>query len=494
MKRVNQYSNPGKDHKLYGSFMKFATVNKLAKVISLALVAIYLITVLFVPVFTIKTEYKSPDRSKVVYENSASMKLIELFNEREKFSGDGEKPFEDVEESVEYLRNKNFSDFERIANVDTAIEKIDENIDDIITAEVVDLMKNQPSSYLGLAFEADAVTGYTNDNPPLPHVEGDLVISYVMDKTEEQLGKFFNVFSEELEVRNTDGLREFLAESIDARKEIGDDEAYIGKLEELGDKYLVGSYTFNSKFAENVNELANVHRLIPDAALSKEDEAHFKAMMDAYNADTDALTASFMQSFVSDLYDDYRTIYFEYDSEAGKQIFKQNGMITYCILMAQIVLYFSLAVLAIIVVAIALTAIGFIKRNYKKIRAMSFIYIPIVLSQAIMVLAACGGNYADTVKSVLYGESIYASSSSCDIGSLFAIGIVLTILVFAVAIATHIIRIVYAGKFSKWLKTEGFATPAANVAAEAPVAEADVEEAPAEEAASEEAASDDETV
>ena len=440
MVKTNFLMNPTKDHPLYKSFTKTVMINRIIKLAVLAIVIVCLISAYFAPVFTISTTIKSVDNNKVVYNKSVSYTMSEFLDEQEKLN-DEEKYFEDVEESVAYLRNKDFSEIERIKNVEKAYDKMNDffTASNIIDKEISDFSDEHPEAFIALAEEADAINKYvTNDEGKrIPDINYSKVLTYVKNLEKVKMEKVLKTFTEELEARNTDGVCEFLSQATLLGKDYtgtyGDD--YIEALTELESKYLVKDYAIDEDFCAELYEFADVYRFIPASAMTKDlaEEIDLFSNMSSLFAANKKIA-------------DYKYIYFTYDLDTNEAVYEQHSAITSLNKAVQIMQYGVMIVIAIAVIAMIPTIIGLIAKKQKKVRSLSPLYFPLPLIGMITCLVACA-NAAVSTQMVTDEVDLL-----CDLGSIIPTTLLVAVLVFVASIVTLIMKNIYLSKCNKWFK------------------------------------------
>jgi len=434
-------ANPTKDHPLYGKYTQTAMINRIVKLAVLAVVIIYLITVFFAPVFTAHTKVEDADK-KVVYEKSVSYTMSEVLAEQKKFN-DEEAYFEDVEDSVKYLKDKDFSELERIKNLEKANDKINAffTTSDYVANTLKEMADKKPDEYIALATKADAIEGYTtnNEGKRIPRIDGYKVAAYLTDIEENKIAMLSKVFDAELEARNTDGLREFLlgVEQLSDVYAVGYSSEYEEALEELQGKYLVAEYTFNEKLCETLNEIADVNKFIPASAMTQK----VAEAIDMYEGQS-----GFAFSYASKNLEIYEAqyIYFEYDRSTGEIVYEQHDAIEYINKAVTVMRWGVIALVAITVIAMIPTAISLITRKTKKLRSLSFLYFGLPFFGMILAL-------------VVSNSSILASQLglvdvTCEVGSAVSSVFLVIVLIMVAAIVTKVLVTAYATKYNKWLK------------------------------------------
>ncbi len=180
-------ANPGKEHKLYGKYFKSVTINKLAKIVALILVAVYALNVFFTPVFTMKAQYNNTDAGKTVYEREQSFTFTDIWDTKKANKDVDEKYIEDIEESVKALKGREFTELERMANIDTAIDKMTANMSNLVEKKLGELLDDDDNEgiYLALAVEADAIEKYVEDEetgkkkPVISWLNSDKELNYL---------------------------------------------------------------------------------------------------------------------------------------------------------------------------------------------------------------------------------------------------------------------------------------------------------------------------
>jgi len=472
---------PTKDHPLYSKYNRTAVTNKIVKLAVLAVVIIYLITVFFAPVFTTSIKIVNEDKD-VMYEKSLSYTMSEVLAEQEKFN-DEEKYFEDVEDGVKYLKDKDFSDLERIENLKKADNKINAyfNSSGYIGDIIEDMSENRPYEYIALAEKADAIEGYTTNSygETVPRISYPKVSSYLTDIEQNKIAMLTKVFYAELEARNTDGLREFLseAEKLAAVHVIGYTSEYAEQIEELKGKYLVADYKVTKEFCETLNEFASVNQFIPDSAMTK----NLAEKIDMYKNMSEFASSSYASQTRNEYEAQY--IYFEYDLATNELVYEQHSSIENINSTVAKMKWGVIAIIAIAVIAMIPTVIGLITRKHKKLRSLSIFYLALPLSAILLATFASSPAYSP--------EQAQAVGVTCDVMSAIPSAFLVVVLIAVAAIVTKVFVTSYASKYNKWLKENQATAQAAaeDVAAEAEndAPEADVvDDAPAEETTDEE--------
>ncbi len=459
MATVPSLANPTKDHPLYSKYTRTAMINRIVKLAVLAVVIIYLITVFFAPVFTTSTKVENADK-KVMYEKSVSYTMSEVLDEQEKFN-DEEQYFENVEDSVKYLKDKEFSELERIKNLEKANDKINAffTTSEYVANTLGDMSENRPEEYIALAQKADAIEGYvTNDEgKKIPKIDYTTVASYFRVREKNKIAKLSEVFYEELEARNTDGLRAFLVEveNLNAVYAAGYTSEYEAELDELQSKYLVADYTFDEKFSETVNEIADVNQFIPASAMTK-------SLAEAI--DTYRNMSGFAFSYASKNLAMYEAqyIYFEYDLGTNEIVYEQHSSIEYINLAVTIMRWGVIAFIAVAVIAMIPTVIGLITRKTKKLRSLSVFYAALPLFGLLLALFVSSSS--------LLGSQIDLIDVTCEVASVNTSAFLVVMLVIIAAIVTKVLVSSYCSKYNKWLK-EAQATVQTTAENDAPEAE-----------------------
>lgn len=442
MATVPSLANPTKDHPLYGKYTKTAIINKSVKLAVLAVVIIYLITVFFAPVFTASTEVKDA-AGTTVYQKTVSYKMAEILDEQKKFN-DEEAYFEDVEESVKYLKGKDFSELERIKNLEKADQKINASLSasDYIQTQIDDMADNRPLEYIALAEKANAIEGYTTNanGERIPVIHYSTVANYLKNIEINKIAMLSKIFYAELEARNTDGLREFLfeVENLNLFNEAGYTSEYAESLKALQNKYLVADYTFDEEFCATLNAIANVNQFIPDSAMTKQ----LAETIDMYNDMSDLAYSSYA-STVSQTYK-AKYIYFEYDLDTNKLVYEQHDSIKYINLAVNTIKLGVLALVSVAVIAMIPTAVGLITRKHKKLRSLSFLYFTLPLFGMLLATLVSGGS--------LFVSQIGFIDVTCEIGNALPSAFLVILLIFVATIVTKILVTVYGSKYNKWLK------------------------------------------
>ena len=449
MATPNFLTNPTKDHPLYNSYAKTGMINRIIKLAVLAVIIICLISAYFTPVFTISKTIKSSAVSsdEVIYKNSVSYTMSELLDEQEKLN-DEELYFADVEKSVAYLRNKDFSEIERIKNLEKAYDKINNRLDisNIIETELYELADKYPAAYIALAEEADAITQYVkNKNGDLiPDINSAKVATYVKDLEYAKIDNLTKTFTKELEARNTDGVYEFL-DQAELLGEAYTDE-YVAAMEELASKYLVASYTIDKEFCDNLYEFMDVRRFIPASAMTKD----IALSIDLYDDMASSFLASYANSNIKEYESEY--IYFTYDVDTNEVVYEQHAAINSLNKATSIMKYGVMIGIAIAVIAMIPTAIGLITKKQKKLRNLATMYALLPLEGTMTFFTACtmSGIASKSNATVATAEGV---ETICDLGNIITSTLFVAVLVVAAAIATKVMVTIYRTKFNKWQKT-----------------------------------------
>ena len=441
MATIQSLANPTKDHPLYGKYTKTAMINRIVKLAVLAVVIIYMATVFFAPVFTTSTKVEDADK-KVMYEKSVSYKMSEVLDEQEKFN-DEEQYFENVEDSVKYLKDKDFSELERIKNLEKANDKINAffTTSEYVANTLGEMSEKRPHEYIALATKADAIEGYTtnDEGERIPRIDYRTVAAYLTNIEENKIAMLSKVFYEELEARNTDGLRAFLfeVEQLADTYAAGYTSEYAEKLDEFQSKYLVADYTFDEKFCATVNEIATVNQFIPDSAMTK-------SLAEAI--DTYKNMSGFAFAYASKNLEMYEAqyIYFEYDLGANEIVYEQHSSIEYINLAVTIMRWGVIAFIAVAVIAMIPTVIALITRKTKKLRSLSVFYAVLPLFGLLLALAVSSGS--------LLASQIDLIDVTCEVASVNTSAFLVVMLVIIAAIVTKVLVSGYCSKYNKWLK------------------------------------------
>lgn len=478
MATIQSLTNPTKDHPLYSRYSKTAMINKIVKLAVLAVIIAYLITVFFAPVFTMSTKLENADK-KVMYEKSVSYTMSEIIDEQKKLN-DEEKYFENVEDGVKHLKSKDFSEIERIKNLERANSKIKEYfaVSGYITDMIKDMSENRPQEYIALAEKANAIQDYTTNQygERIPVISYPAVQNYLLNIEENNIAMLSKVFYAELESRNTDGLRKFLfeAEQLLPLYAAGYNSALAAELKDLQNKYLIADYTFDEELCATLKDLAHVNQFIPNSAMTKE----VAGLIDMYK-NMPALPPYSNASQSLRIYE-AQYIYFEYDLDKNELVYDQHISVEYINRAVTIMKYGIAALIAIVVIAMIPTAIGLIIRKNNKLRSLSPFYAALPLLGVLLAF------FTSKASLVMLENSVGAT---CEIGNVVFSALMVVLVVIIAAIVTKVLVTGYCLSYKRLLKEtqanaqtaiENDAMNAAPVVEEAPVAEEAVEAEEAE--------------
>ncbi len=435
-------ANPGKEHKLYGKYFKSVTVNKLAKIVALILVVVYALSVFFTPVFTMKAQYNNTDAGKTVYEREQSFTFTDIWDTKKANKDVDEKYIEDVEQSVKELKGREFTELERMANIDTAIDKMSANMSNLVEKKLTEIDKDPQLTmeFNHLVAAADAVTGFQEDDKGVkrPIIDYSKIRGYMCDEARISFGKMLKVFDKELEARNVDGLRMFLCGLEDVIN--ADNAKYAPIFEELQDTYLVGEYKSDAKMQETIKEFVAIHHVMTPAAMTAETIADYRlaGIMVSFRGGNDSIAdRAYANTYV----------YYGYDIAADEHVFEQNSTLKLYNVALLVTGIAVLAVVAIAVLAIVITACGFITRKYKKLRSFfaGYAFLPLI--------ALVAGNIACDMcvieSKLTSGTKTFVSTAEYDFGNLLALGFVVAGIAVAVAIFTAVMKSAYKKSYIK---------------------------------------------
>ena len=469
MATPNFLTNPTKDHPLYNSFVKTGLINRIIKLAVLAVIIICLISAYFTPVFTISKTIKSSAVSsdEVIYKNSVSYTMSELLDEQKKLN-DEELYFADVEESVAYLRNKDFSEIERIKNLEKAYDKINNRLktSNVIETEIYELADKYPAAYIALAEEADAITRYVENNNGklIPDINSAKVAIYVKDLEYAKIDNLTKTFTKELEARNTDGVYEFLSQA-ELLGEAYTDE-YVAAMNDLASKYLVADYTIDEEFCANLYEFMDVRRFIPASAMTED----IALSIDVYDDMASSFLASYANSNIKEYESEY--IYFTYDVDTDEVVYEQHSLVNSLNKATTVMKYGTMIAIAIAVIAMIPTVIGIITKKQKKLRNLAIMYVLLPIEGTMTFFTACTMSGISS-KSNATAATAEGVEAICDLGNIISSTLLVAVLVLVAVIATKIMISIYGSKFRKWQKTAQAEFEAQQAAA--------AEQAPAEE-------------
>ncbi len=391
-------------------FINLGYISKSMRLASLIIVFLLVITTFTAPIASTRVQLVDETQENTLYSKNIKTSIVDiLISNLKKLISKEEAPLTDIEQDVQALREQDLSNFQKAENLHIFTERMSERIGYLINEKVE------------TKYDADARESFVETHS-LELTRNAALEAFAEQKenhrTEliqsnlEYLATVLNVFEAEFEVRNVNGVREFLAclqtESVDT----------------LQEKYLVETYDIseeNIAYFIKCNSDSTIIELAP-AAINKDLAA------DRYldpNKDIE-----------------YRSnyIYFDYSYNSEQYIRNTNSPLFNLETMAAILIFvIPLALYCIIrcIIEIIRTSINLVTK--KKLVKYGFAGFGAAVCLVLATLIIGGVNEYSTVTLLKTEIKAYSVSTQINSSTLMAFAIVAAIITLAVVICNKIL-------------------------------------------------------